>query len=50
MRLPPRIREGSSFESSICARFGSIGISYSHDGKCHKTITDSYRLVRFFAG
>ena len=50
MRLPPAIREGSFFESLICARFGSIGISNSHDGKCHRTITDYNRFIRLFSG
>ena len=39
MRLPPSSKEGSSFDSSFWASFGSIDISKSHDGKSNKAIT-----------
>ena len=50
MGLPPRIREGSSFQPSLCASLGSIGLSTSRNGKNDKAITSSIRFVRFAVG
>ena len=50
MGLPPRIREGGSFEPSLCASLGSIGLSTSHNGKSDKEIIGSIRFVRFAVG
>ena len=50
MGLPPRISEGSSFEPSLCASLGSIGLSTSHNGKSDKAIIGSIRFVRFAVG
>ncbi|CAN0030698.1 unnamed protein product, partial [Ascophyllum nodosum] len=38
IRLPTSIRQGSSFESPFWARFGSVGISSSHDGESHQNM------------
>ena len=50
MRLPLSIRERSFFDSSFWASFGSIDISNSHDGKCHKVIAGFNRCVYLSAG
>ncbi|CAN0064993.1 unnamed protein product [Ascophyllum nodosum] len=44
MRLPPSSKEGSSFDSSFWASFGSIDISKSHDGESQQDSGDKLHV------